>query len=360
MNADLRKLVTPLFDALPHPALIVDWAGDILLRNAAAGALFGEGSSIELALGLAEGAFRWAAERAALREPPGRLVRRGLRLAGRQGRQVLADVHLSRIAAGDAGGADSQVLVFIEDISGRVSMERRMAAAERMTAAGTLAAKVAHELNNPLDGALRYIGLAERVAGEKAEKYLTGARGGLVRMAEIIRSLRQQGGWQASGERESVQRLLDDAVASMQPRAQAAGVSILCDLADDVTGVVDGSVFQVFCNVIKNALDAMPRGGLVTVTIRGADGGCIVRFADTGIGLNEGEAEKIFEPFYTTKPAGEGSGLGLSICREIMARLGGAITAAPGPRGGAVVTVSLPVQQKAAGGREQATGRLEA
>jgi signal transduction histidine kinase len=88
----------------------------------------------------------------------------------------------------------------------------------------------------------------------------------------------------------------------------------------------------------------MPAGGTLTICQRPGDGECRVEFADTGCGLDPAHADKIFEPFYTTKPPGEGAGLGLAICREILARMGGTITAAARPEGGTLVTVALPVE----------------
>jgi len=363
MLADLRELARSILDALPHAALVVSDSGQTVMRNAAAGDMLPSGAMIDeilAAAGIAE--IHWATEMAALAEGRGRLVRRNVRLTARGNRQLVADVHLRRLgpcrligapAPGGSAEADaatgqvadgSCVLVLVDDISARVSIERRLAAGERLAAAGTLAAKVAHELNNPLDGVLRFVGLAERVAGPEASEYLTQARGGLMRMAEIVRGLLERGRpWQASGERAEVQALLDEAVRTMQPRAHAIGVSVVCDFDDRVDGAVEGSVFQVFCNIIKNALDAMPDGGVLAIAVCPADRQCEIVFEDTGSGLTEEEADRIFEPFYTTKPPGEGSGLGLAICREILARLGGTISAGARTEGGASITVRLPL-----------------
>jgi len=219
-----------------------------------------------------------------LSDGAGRLVRRGVRLAGKGSRQLVVDVHYRSLpplppalVPGLVPGQVPQgatldgpyVLVLVEDVSARLSMERRQAAEERLAATGAIAAKIAHELNNPLDGVMRFLGLAQRVAGEPAGKYLDQARNGLARMAQIIRSLLDQGRpWQAAGERSPVRRLLDEAAGAMQPRAQSLGVSVVCDFDDRVDGTAEGCVFQVFCNVIKNALDAMPGGGVLTIRLR--------------------------------------------------------------------------------------------
>ena len=347
MRSDLRESVGAVLDALPYAALIVAGDGRSLLRNAEADRLLPAGGDLDAVLGAGgAGEVEWAAEVASLRQTGEGRVRRGVLLAGRAEGQVIADVYLRLI--GRLGAADEaeegRVLVVVEDVSGQMSTQRQLAAGERLHAAGTLAAKVAHELNNPLDGALRFVGLAERVAGAQAARYLAQARGGLMRMAEIIRGLLEQGRpWRAAGERTAVRHLLDEAIQSMQPRAQALGVAIVCDSDDGVTGSTASSVFQVFCNVIKNALDAMGDGGILTVVLRRADGGCDIEFSDTGHGLSDAEVQRVFEPFYSTKPPAEGSGLGLTISREIVRRLGGTIGAHSGPDSGLVVCIRLPL-----------------
>lgn len=357
MQTDLRELIAPVLEALPQAALVVTRRGEAVLRNTEADRLLPFGGNIQTILGGGTPQIEWGAELAALCDGTDAVVRRGVRLTAQAGRQLVVDVHLrsmgpcptdSKAGADEPGVAWGRyVLVLVEDISGRVSMERRIAAGERLVAAGTLAAKVAHELNNPLDGVLRFIGLAERVARPEAGAYLMQAREGLMRMAEIIRGLLEQGRpWRAGGERIPLQRLLDEAVGSMQPRAQALGVAIVCDLDDRVDGAADGSAFQVFCNVIKNSLDALPNGGLLTITLRPAEEGCDIEFADTGSGLTEAEAERIFEPFYTTKPPTQGSGLGLTICREVVSRLGGSIAARSRAGAGLTVAVHLPLHPK--------------
>lgn len=388
-ETDLRSIVLRVLNALPQAALIVSRAGRVALRNDLAASMLKAGDRTNSVLdGWSRSGADWQAEMAAMAEGSGRLIRRSIRLSGKRNRQLVVDIHLHQMGAclglcpadprpddcpapREAGGRAGEppasqsrqpvdrsarglartddssqcVLMLIEDVAPRLSTERRLTAGERLAAAGTLAAKVAHELNNPLDGALRYIGLAQRVAGPEAGKYLANARTGLLRMAGIIRGLLGRGrAWQAAGEPVPVRRLLEEAITTMQPRADALGVTLVYDIDDQVGGAVEGCVFQVFCNIIKNAFDAMPDGGMLMIRLRPAGAQCLVEFADTGCGLPDGEAERIFEPFYTTKSPGDGSGLGLAICREIVGRLGGAIAAASRPEGGAVFSVRLPLR----------------
>lgn len=346
MSRNRQEFTSLVFEALPHAVLIVDADGRILSRNAAARAMLPAGEKVDQVLVAGPGAsFAWRDELAALAELPRGLVRRSLPLAGTENRRLLVDIHLAQLA-GTGGDGRRAVLVVVEDVSARASMERRLAASERLGAAGELAGKVGHELNNPLDGVLRYIGLAERICGAKAAEYLGKARTGLVRMSDIVRQLTDEGAdWRSGGRRQPIGKLLDEAIAVMDPRAAAAGVSVVCD-ADDALAEVPGSIFQVFCNVIKNALDAMPTGGVLNIRLRCDGKQCVAEFADTGCGVPDGRAEMVFQPFYSTKPAGEGAGLGLTICREILSRLGGAVTLANRPEGGAVATVIVPLRDR--------------
>src|SRR5262249_58518459 len=126
---------------------------------------------------------------------------------------------------------------------------------------------------------------------------------------------------------QSINKLLDEAVASMQTRATEHRVAIVSHYEEhDLPAVGGTNLFQVFCNIIKNAIDAMQAGGTLTISARSKGDAVIVAFADTGMGL-PADADQLFQPFFTTKPSGEGTGLGLAVCREIIERLGGTISA---------------------------------
>jgi signal transduction histidine kinase len=234
----------------------------------------------------------------------------------------------------------------IEDVTAAVGLEKRLAVSERLAAVGKLAARVAHELNNPLDGILRYLNLALRAtelhAPEKVGGYLTEARGGLLRMAEIIRQLVEfsRGAHTAFGD-AGINTIVEEAIKVLSEQAVQRKVAIACTLDQDVPAVAGTSLFQVFCNLIKNAIDAMPDGGTLTVSTQLADREVIVRFEDTGVGLPP-EAEKIFEPFFTTKAPGKGTGLGLAICKDLIEKQGGRIDAENRAGGGAAFTVRVP------------------
>ncbi len=361
MQADAEQLAALAFDALPQAALIIDRHGRVLARNAAAKAVLPPGQDVwrVLAEGESSPAIDWGQELAALDAQPAGLTLRNVSLVGQEGRILLADIAMCSLGAnGDVDtaaaesarpGPDSRlVLAVIADISPRVAMERRLAASERLAAMGELAAKTAHELNNPLDAILRYIGLAERLADERGQDYLQRAREGLMRMAGIVRDLLEQGSPGRGREKATIEKLLSEAISAFRPMAQANGVAILCDLGAEADSSVEGGCFQVFCNVIKNGVDAMPGGGLLTIRLRGRDSECILEFADTGCGIADEDVERIFEPFYTTKPPGQGAGLGLAICREVLARFGGRIEAAGREGDGALFTVYLPVGKTSA------------
>ncbi len=347
-------------DLLPQAVLIARRSGSILYRNQEAEKILPPGDHVAAVLCDVVGTgLNWDSDVAALWEEPAGLVHRNVSLAEAGSRRLLVDVSMRRlpcpvesIQPPEAG--TQAVLVVVEDVSLRASAERRLAVSERLAAQAKAAARMAHELNNPLDGVLRYLGLAQRLVEGQAQEHLAAARDGLLRMAAIIRDMLDHGP-SGGGARESLERLLQEAVTAFAPRASALGVAVVYDLGEDGGVATDVRMFQVFCNVIKNALDAMPEGGTLTIRTHLGDGRCVLMFTDTGCGLTEEQARRAFEPFYTTKPAGQGVGLGLTICREIVTALGGTISAEPNPEGGAIVTIAVPVrlavaQARGAGG----------
>ncbi len=239
--------------------------------------------------------------------------------------------------------------IIIEDVTERVNMQRKMANTERLAAVGKHASKVAHELNNPLDGILRYINLTMRIVEQenlaKPKEYLIQCRQGLMRMVQIVSELLEfSRSTYTPLEYVKIEQIIEDAIKTMESRAEAADISIVRNYTIGLPQVRSGNLFQVFCNLTKNALDAMPNGGELRIsTSPSSDDTIVAELRDTGTGFPPGSTEAIFEPFFTTKEDGKGTGLGLAICRDIVESYHGRITARNAPDGGSIFTVYLPV-----------------
>lgn len=222
---------------------------------------------------------------------------------------------------------------------------------ESLAAVGRLVTKIAHELNNPMDGILRYINLSLRALEqkdvEKPREYLVQCRTGLMRMVQIISELLEfaRSTYASSEDYVPVEHLIEDAIKTMGARAESQDVTIRLNCRPDLPTVRSGDLFGVFCNLIKNALDAMPDGGRLDISTSLDRDSLAVEFRDTGYGFAPEDAEAIFEPFYTTKDKGKGTGLGLAICRDIVEKRKGRITAANAPDRGSIFTVYLPISR---------------
>ena len=217
-----------------------------------------------------------------------------------------------------------------------------------MASVGKLASKVAHELNNPLDGILRYVNLAMRIVEqenlEKPKEYLVQCRQGLMRMVKIVSELLEfSRSTYAPLEYVKIEQIIEDAIKTMDKGAEALNIRILRNYTPELPQIRSGNLFQVFRNLTKNALDAMPDGGELRISTQLAANNIIVaEFRDTGTGLPPENTEAVFEPFFTTKDKGRGTGLGLAICRDIIESYHGRITAENAPEGGSIFTVYLP------------------
>ncbi len=348
----LSAIAEDVFQSLPMGVVFFDRSLRIVHRNTAACSLFPMHATISdmLAAGTVEGQYQdWASELRRVIDA-GRPQRFDSVLYSESADQErLLNLFCSPLPSGRTGEVVGAILV-AEDISTRASLERRLAVSERLAAVGKLAARVAHELNNPLDGILRYISLTKRmitqdgaIPVDKATDYLDRARAGLQRMADIIAELLEfSRSTHGESEGGNVNSVLDEAIRTMAEPAERAGVTIAASFRDAHMPPVRGSrLFQIFCNLIKNAIDAMPDGGRLTISSGVENGEVAIRFDDTGIGL-PAEADKVFEPFFTTKTAGKGTGLGLAICKDYIERLHGTIAASNRAEGGASFEIRIP------------------
>ncbi|MFW6155022.1 MAG: sensor histidine kinase [Planctomycetota bacterium] len=340
MDTRPREVAEAVLETLSVAVLVADEGGQVRWRNRLARQWLPEADRLEaVGAALDDGAGVDLEEQESVRQG-------ALRLTTPDGAARSVEVHLRRLE-----GTPPATAVMIADVSDRLSVQRRLAATERMAAVGKLAANVAHELNNPLDGIGRFLGLTARAVaageGDKALMHIAKARAGLERMGRIVAGLldasRSAG---REGYRQTIRAAVDQALDVMAPAIEADNIVVVCDLAGSERGLVPGEVFQVLCNLIRNAVDAMDPGGRLTIATCGDGRRETITVADTGPGFPPealaDQGQKAFEAFYSTKTGGSGTGLGLGICRDIVTRAGGMITLTNGANGGAVVTITLP------------------
>jgi two-component system sensor kinase FixL len=253
---------------------------------------------------------------------------------------------------------------FVRDLTERQEAERRiqdlqaeLLHASRLSVMGQMASTMAHELNQPLTAVTNYLeagrqllstaaGGSERV-GEMMEKAIAQAQ----RAGEVIRQLRR---FVSKGETErrieSLNQLVEEALAVALVGARQRGVLTSLELDQTLPPVLVDHVQiqQVVLNLVRNAVEAMEqveRRELVIGTREIPDQEMAeVTVADSGPGIAPELADRLFQPFVTTKATG--MGLGLSICREIVEAHHGRLTAAPGSSGGTVFRVTLPIARR--------------
>lgn len=341
-----------VLDSLDAAVLAVDRNGAIYWRNTTGASWLPDGPDLPTVLKEArflEPFESWSTELPrVIDEAQASRFEAALRLSAGSS-PVLVTLRCTPLREPNSQRATGAVIV-IEKGQRQEAVEEKLEVSKRLASLGKLATRVAHELNNPLDGILRYINLAMRVASDapdsKLKAYLAESRTGLIRMVQIISELLEFSRT-TDGEFDemNINEVVEQAIKSTASTADANGVVVAADFHDQDMPAVRGSrLYQVCCNLIKNAIDAMPEGGRVSITTGLVDDQVIIQVSDTGAGLPE-PVEQIFEPFFTTKEAGKGTGLGLAICKDFIEDMQGTITAAPADQGGAVFTVRVPIKE---------------
>ena len=226
-------------------------------------------------------------------------------------------------------------------------LQMQFVQAEKLASLGQLAAGAAHEINNPLTAILGYAELIheDAAASDKSrslsEKIREQARRTKVLVSNLLSFARQ-----VPTEKQllDLKSVLTSAIELRQLDLRDKNIRIEMDLPAVLPAVRadPNQLLQVFYNLIANAVDAMETvgGGVLTVRSRGERGSVVLDFSDTGPGLEN--PERVFDPFYTTKPVGKGTGLGLSICYGIVQEHGGQILGFNRPEGGCTFRVVLP------------------
>ena len=251
---------------------------------------------------------------------------------------------------------DSLFLVSLEDVSERVRLEEQLLQAEKQSAIGQMAATVAHELGNPLSimiTSLEFLRCSLQQSHSELEGHLEVIQQNVLRMHELLTSLSDMSGLgRLRFEREDIRKAVIPVLSFVEKMAEKSGITVKSDLASALPPcLVDlRQLRQVFLNLLKNAMEAMPKGGTITVRcgyspngISANEGAVTVEVEDTGIGVPSRDLETIFKPFYSTKQ--KGMGLGLSLCKGIIEKHGGRIRVESQEGKGSRFIVEIPSDQ---------------
>jgi signal transduction histidine kinase len=232
----------------------------------------------------------------------------------------------------------------------RGRLQDQLIHADRLATIGQLAAGVAHELNEPLGSILGFAQLVEKSSDlpEQAAKDMKKIISASLYAREVIKKLMVFARQMPPRIVEvDLNRAIDDGLYFLEARCLKAGITVQRDLAPDLP-MIDADLAQlsqVFVNLVVNAVQAMPEGGVLTIATRHDDSSVTLIVQDTGIGMSKSVLDKIFLPFFTTKDVDEGTGLGLAVVHGIVSAHRGSIEIDSRPGQGSTFRVRLPVNR---------------
>jgi PAS domain S-box-containing protein len=264
-------------------------------------------------------------------------IRRGERIehyettrVRKDGERIQVSVTISPIR--DESGKIIGASKIARDISDRKRLERLLVEAEKLAVNGRMAAAIAHEINNPLESLMNLVYLARQnsVQSSKAYQYLVTAEEELERVSHIARQT--LGYYRDTGAPAPLylHELLQNVLTVYQSKLISSNIATDAHFEDNEKITIrKGELMQVFSNIVANAIDAMPKGGRLTVCTgivgRSQGRGVEVAVRDSGVGIRPEQLERVFEPFFTTK-GDLGTGVGLWVARQLVTNRGGDIT----------------------------------
>ncbi len=240
------------------------------------------------------------------------------------------------------------LLMIVEDVTTDVMLKRKVEKSQRLAEMGELVAGVAHEINNPLDGIMRFTNIALRKADGDAllQECFGETKKGLERISRIVKSLMQYvRNCTKTLVETNVNETLDNILVLMSYMQTKRNVRIVKEFDPRLPAITARSnLDQVFINLVKNSFEAMEPGGTLEISTFSDKDNVFVRFKDTGCGIPRDVLSKLGETFVTTKE--NGTGLGLSICQEIIKQHQGELMVESEVGVGSTFTVRLPLQQQ--------------
>ncbi|MCX4245967.1 ATP-binding protein [Paraliomyxa miuraensis] len=343
------------WQAAPMAILTLDAEGSVRSSNPGAERLFGR--SRELLQGVALESCSHALDRGALRQMLGEALaggvppRQELRFVRADGSEVTTGFSVAP-TRDPARGSDGQLVCILRDLTREQAFRPQLLHTERMASIGALASVVAHELNNALAGASGCLQLLPRPSDPGAAELFDATRSELQRAADIVKELKGYARAEdGMAERVELPGLLERLRRLQRFHHGVSEAAAALELQlDDALPVLVGNanqLLQALLNLVRNAEQAT--AGLPTerrvITIRARMQADVVAIevVDRGPGVPAELRGRLFEPFFSTKPAGEGTGLGLTVVQAVAAGHGGRVEVDETPSGGATVRMVLPI-----------------
>jgi len=262
--------------------------------------------------------------------------------------EYVRDITVQRTMEGEMKDHATRLEEIVQERTRRLrEAQDQMIHREKIAALGQMAAGVAHEIGNPLS-ALSSLLQGFAIHPEKSEgrkEKLRVMQDQIERIAKIVREMVDFSRPPSFGRNlVHVNEVLRTAIGIARYDERFRGIHVITSMDGEIPALkLDGDrLLQVFLNILLNAADAMGGNGTLTLTSRREDRSVLVLFGDSGPGIPDHAISRIFEPFYTTKDVGKGSGLGLSVSFGIMQGMGGSIRAENLSGGGSLFTVFIP------------------
>jgi len=255
----------------------------------------------------------------------------------------------------DENGEEIASVGIFKDLRERLGIERELQKmreallqSEKLAAMGRLTSQIAHELNNPIYGIMNTLELlrTEIPPESKRRKILELSLSETQRLAEMLRNMLSFSKPEEEKRRPvKINELVEGILLVMEKQMKEANIKMETHFDDGIPEVMASTnqMRQVLLNMFKNAKEAMPKGGTLTVRTNKEDNKVLIRIQDTGIGIPEELKDKIFEAFFTTKQKVKGVGLGLSVCYGIIKGHGGEIKVESEEGKGTTFTIILPI-----------------
>jgi PAS domain S-box-containing protein len=258
----------------------------------------------------------------------------------------------------DEKGNEIASVGIFKDLRERLKMERELREiqqallqSEKLAAMGRLTSQIAHELNNPIYGIMNTLELlkTEIPPESKRRRILELSLSEIQRLSEMLRNMLSFSKPEEEKRRPiKIDELIEGILLVMEKQMRESNIQVETSFNPDIPEIMASTnqMRQVVLNILKNAKEAMPKGGVLTVRTGKEDNKVLVQIQDTGIGIPEEIRDKIFEAFFTTKQKVKGVGLGLSVCYGIIKDHGGEIKVESEEGKGTTFVISLPIESQ--------------